>query len=122
MLIVWSDIVARTTWRLARSVDKVNGARKMVNKEVSGFVVRNGGLAIRHMVLEVDTWRYLRRDGVHLNDVGFGNTGWDKANIEGLAGHTRVRLYPGVCCGVMLVFAGEGLNPSYGKVWDPSVV
>lgn len=59
MLIVWLDIVARTTWRLARSVDKVNGARKMVNKEVSGFVVRNGGLAIRHMVLEVDTWRLL---------------------------------------------------------------
>lgn len=32
--------------------------------------MRNGGLGIRHMELEVETWRYLRGDGVHLNEVG----------------------------------------------------
>lgn len=70
MLIVWSDMVALTTWRLARSVERVNKARKKVNRDVSKFVVKNGGLAIRHLELEVDTWRYLRGDGVHLNAVG----------------------------------------------------
>lgn len=70
MLIVWLDMIARTTWRLARSVERVNKARKKVNRDVSRFVVKNGGLAIRHLELEVDTWRYLRGDGVHLHAVG----------------------------------------------------
>lgn len=57
MIIVWSNIVARTTWRLARSVERINKARKKVNMYISRFVVRNGGLAIRHSELEVETWR-----------------------------------------------------------------
>lgn len=67
---VWSEVVARTRWRLARSVEALNKARKKVNRAVSKFVGRNGGLFVRHPELEVDTWRYLRGDGVHLNDVG----------------------------------------------------
>lgn len=70
MVIVWSDMVARTSWRMARSVDGVNRARKKINREVSKFVVNNGGLAVRHLELEFETWRYLRADGVHLNEVG----------------------------------------------------
>lgn len=70
MIIVWSDMVARMCWRMARSVEGVNRARKKINREVSKFVVSCGGLAIRHMELEFETWRYLRRDGVHLNEVG----------------------------------------------------
>lgn len=31
------------TWRLARSVERLNKARKKVNRDVSRFVVRNGG-------------------------------------------------------------------------------
>lgn len=70
MVIVWSDMVARTTWRMARSFEGVNRARREINREVSKFMVKNGGSAIRHLELEFETWRYLRRDGVHLNDVG----------------------------------------------------
>ncbi|XP_018424803.1 PREDICTED: NXPE family member 1-like [Nanorana parkeri] len=43
MIIVWSDVVARTAWQMAWSVDRVNKARIKVNKEVGRFVARNGG-------------------------------------------------------------------------------
>lgn len=70
MVVVWSDIVARMTWRMARSVEGINRARRKINREVSKFMVRKGGLAIRHLELEFETWRYLKKDGVHLNEVG----------------------------------------------------
>ncbi|PIO30058.1 hypothetical protein AB205_0079610 [Aquarana catesbeiana] len=70
MVLIWSDMVGRLSWRWAWSVKKVDRARIKVNKEVSRFFIKNGGLAIRHRELEVDTWRYLRSDGVHLNEVG----------------------------------------------------
>lgn len=60
--VVLSDIVARLSWRGARSVDKLNKARSKVNKEVGRFIARNGGVVVRHFELEIDTWRYLRRD------------------------------------------------------------
>ncbi|XP_040176798.1 polysialoglycoprotein-like [Rana temporaria] len=69
-IVVWSDMVARSTWRMARSVEGVNRARRKINRNVGRFVLRNGGLVVRHPELEVDTWRYLRSDGVHLTDVG----------------------------------------------------
>lgn len=69
-IFVWSDMVARTAWRLARSVAGLNRARVKVNKAVAKFFVRNGGLAVRHRELEEETWRFLRSDGVHLNAIG----------------------------------------------------
>lgn len=69
-IVLWSDMVARTSWRMARSVEGVNRARKKINRDISKFMVRNGCLAIRHPELEFETWRYLRVDWVHLNDVG----------------------------------------------------
>lgn len=66
---VWSDILGRTSWRFARSVDALNRARVKVNKEV-GKLARNVGFVAQHRKLEVDTWRYLRGNGVHLNAVG----------------------------------------------------
>lgn len=70
MLVVWSNIVARTTWRLVQSVDRINKAHINVNKMVGRFVIQNRGLVIRHRELEKDTGLYLRRDGVHLSAVG----------------------------------------------------
>lgn len=70
-IVVWSDMVARTSWRLAAvSVAWVNKTRIKVNKVVAKFFVRNGGLAIRHRDLEKETWLLLRGDGVHLSAVG----------------------------------------------------
>ncbi|CAI9564345.1 unnamed protein product, partial [Staurois parvus] len=70
MVVVWSDIVARPSWRWARSVERLNKARIKVNREVGSFFSHHGGFVVRHLELEVDTWRYLRCDGVHLNAVG----------------------------------------------------
>lgn len=39
MLVLWSDIVARTTWGLARSVDRINKGCNKVNKMVGRFVI-----------------------------------------------------------------------------------
>ena len=70
MLLVWSDIIARTTWRMARSVCRLNKGRIKVNKAIGRFVARHGGLVIRHIELEEDVGLYLRGDGIHLSDVG----------------------------------------------------
>lgn len=37
-VVVWSDIVGHTTWRFARSVDKLNRARVKINKEIGKFI------------------------------------------------------------------------------------
>lgn len=88
MVIVWSDIVARTNWRLARSVDRLNKTRIKVNKRVGQFVIRNGGLVVRHRELEKDVGLYLRRDGVHLSEVGIDL--WSMGLEEGIRRALRV--------------------------------
>ncbi|XP_040184087.1 uncharacterized protein LOC120917109 [Rana temporaria] len=69
-VVVWSDIVARTSWNLAMSAAKLNKAKIKVNKEVAKMFVSNGGLAIRHGDMEKQPQLFLREDGVHLNSVG----------------------------------------------------
>lgn len=58
-ILAWSDIVGRSDWCLARSVDKLNNARIKGNKEVAIFFVRNGCPAVRLLELEGDNWIYL---------------------------------------------------------------
>lgn len=70
LVVVWSDIIGRTSWRFARSVEKLNKARIKINKEMRRFVMCNGGFVVRHHDLKVDTWRYLQSYGVHLNAIG----------------------------------------------------
>lgn len=69
-MLAWSDMVARTSWRLARSMEGINKARIKVNKAVARFFVRNRGLTVRRLELEQGIGLYLRADGVHLNTVG----------------------------------------------------
>ncbi|XP_069812933.1 uncharacterized protein [Dendropsophus ebraccatus] len=82
LITVWSDIVPRSTWRTARSVERLNKARIKVNRAVSGFVIRNGGVAVRHVDLESRGEEYWIRDGVHLNAVGMDL--WALALQEGV--------------------------------------
>ncbi|KAM3918942.1 uncharacterized protein RB166_013679 [Leptodactylus fuscus] len=70
IVVVWSDIVPRKVWRAARSVERINKARIKVNRAVSGFVSRNGGVSVRHTELEPGVGEFWLRDGVHLNAVG----------------------------------------------------
>ncbi|XP_056378996.1 translation initiation factor IF-2-like [Hyla sarda] len=77
IFIIWSDIVARLKWRRARSVASLNRARAKVNRVVSRFVARNGGLAVRHRELEVASSEFLGPDGVHLNPIGTDLWAWE---------------------------------------------
>ncbi|XP_040294350.1 uncharacterized protein LOC121005644 [Bufo bufo] len=70
VIIVWSDIVPRKVWRGARSVESLNKARIKVNRAVGRFMARNGGVVVRHEVLEKGEGAFWRADGVHLNAVG----------------------------------------------------
>ncbi|XP_056409990.1 uncharacterized protein LOC130338806 [Hyla sarda] len=70
IVVVWSDIVARFKWREARSVIRLNKARAKVNRVVSRFMARNGGLVVRHRELESPSWDFMDADGVHLNPLG----------------------------------------------------
>ena len=81
-VLVWSEIVARTQWRKARSVTKLNRARTRVNRVVGKFLARLGGLVVRHQELETNVGMYLRRDGVHLTDVGIAL--WSMGIQEGI--------------------------------------
>ncbi|XP_044124486.1 uncharacterized protein LOC122919488 [Bufo gargarizans] len=82
LIVVWSDVVARRSWRFARSVDRINKARAKLNKEVGRFVRRQGGLVVRHQELEAASAQFLRADGVHLNELGIDM--WALGIQEGL--------------------------------------
>lgn len=70
IILVWSDIVARLSWRRVRSVPGINKARAKLNRSVGKFVARNGGVVIRHTALEVADPDLMWHDGVHLNCYG----------------------------------------------------
>ncbi|XP_056389246.1 uncharacterized protein LOC130356936 [Hyla sarda] len=70
LVLVWSEMVARQKWRQARSVVAINKARIKVNKAVSKFVARNGGLVARHRDLEEGGADFVASDGIHLNGMG----------------------------------------------------
>lgn len=87
-VIVWSEMMARTSWSMAMSVERLNKARIKVNKEVGKFFVRNGGLTIRHRDLEKEPQLFLKEDGVHLNAVGIDI--WSLGLQEGIQRALRV--------------------------------
>lgn len=88
ILLVWSDIVARKSWRNARSVPGMNRARVKLNKAVGRFIARNGGIVVRHKDLEELDDALLRPDGVHLNAIGLDI--WTLGLREGLEQAVRV--------------------------------
>ncbi|XP_075718009.1 uncharacterized protein LOC142759574 [Rhinoderma darwinii] len=69
-VIVWSEVIARTHWRGARSAVAIERSRRLLNVRISRFVRSIGGVAICHLMLEGDNGDVLLSDGVHLNDIG----------------------------------------------------
>ncbi|OCT55985.1 hypothetical protein XELAEV_18004116mg, partial [Xenopus laevis] len=70
VVIIWSEMVPRLVWRWARDHAAMERSRIKVNKLMSTFVRRSGGVVVRHKVLETATPGYYRKDGVHLSEVG----------------------------------------------------
>ncbi|KAM8972477.1 uncharacterized protein RCH25_018195 [Pelodytes ibericus] len=68
--VVWSEIVPRFQWRHARGQVALGKCRSKINRLMSAFVRRMGGVAVRHRELEAHLPGYYRADGVHLSDIG----------------------------------------------------
>lgn len=87
MTFVWSEIVPRSL--LARDVPGpcLENFRRKVNAQVSKFVRRIGGVVVHHRDLEGDNTDLLRRDGVHLNEIGLDifNLGLQRGVEQALA-------------------------------------
>lgn len=66
---MWSDIVTHRVWGQTRPPQGLNKARVKLNKVVSRFVARNGGLVVRHKDLELLDNGLLRPDSAHLNAI-----------------------------------------------------
>lgn len=70
VILVWSEMVPRVIWQGARDAEAVERARRTVNSRMARFIRSRSGVVVRHRLLEGDNRRYMRRDGVHLNEVG----------------------------------------------------
>ncbi|XP_031756771.1 filaggrin-2-like isoform X2 [Xenopus tropicalis] len=70
IIVVWSEIIPRLVWRHARDARAIEKCRKKVNKLLSPYVRRFGGVVVRHSMLEEQLVGYYFRDGVHLSEVG----------------------------------------------------
>ncbi|XP_068104583.1 uncharacterized protein [Hyperolius riggenbachi] len=82
VVIVWSEIVKRHSWRDVRSVKGIDRARIKINRDVSKFVKSRGWVVVRHRDLEDDSADLFEEDGVHLNDTG--NDIWCEGIQEGI--------------------------------------
>lgn len=71
MRIVWSTIIPRLNWRGACNIDKVNKARRQVNKEICQGVSKCGlGSVVNHHRIKISNLEYFRVYGVHLSEAG----------------------------------------------------
>ncbi|OCT89893.1 hypothetical protein XELAEV_18018506mg [Xenopus laevis] len=69
LIILWSQMVPRRYWRYERSHTAIERVRVKVNMAISKFVRQQGGIAVRHRLMEEGT-DYLHQDGIHLTDLG----------------------------------------------------
>ncbi|OCT57735.1 hypothetical protein XELAEV_18003071mg [Xenopus laevis] len=70
VVVVWSEMVPRLVWRWARDHSAMERSRIKLNKLLSAFVRRSGGVVIWHKDLEKALPGYYRRDGFHLSEIG----------------------------------------------------
>ncbi|XP_041444407.1 serine/arginine repetitive matrix protein 2-like isoform X3 [Xenopus laevis] len=70
IILVWSEITPRLVWRFARDIQAIERSRGKVNKLLSIFIRKSGGIVVRHRGLEDKTKGCFSTDGVHLSDIG----------------------------------------------------
>ena len=68
--LVWSDILARISYRNASNDNKMEKTRKTLNSALRAHTRKLGGKSIRHPGINWDLPHLFRNDGVHLNDRG----------------------------------------------------
>ncbi|OCT55780.1 hypothetical protein XELAEV_18004040mg [Xenopus laevis] len=70
IILVWSEITPRLVWRFARDIQAIERSRGKVNKLLSIFIRKSGGIVVRHRGLEDKMKGCFSTDGVHLSDIG----------------------------------------------------
>lgn len=70
IVVVSSEMVPRVVWQEARDAGAVERAHRTVNARMARFIQSRDGVVVRHRQLEGDNRMLMRRDGVHLNDIG----------------------------------------------------
>ncbi|OCU00386.1 hypothetical protein XELAEV_18006160mg, partial [Xenopus laevis] len=70
VVIVWSEMIGRTTWRWARDMAVMIRSRQKLNKLIGAFIRQSGGIMVRHKSLESRLPGYFAADKVHLSVVG----------------------------------------------------
>ena len=68
--LIWSDILARVSYRDASNNNKMEKTRKTLNSALRAHTRKLGGKSIRHPGINWDLPHLFRNDGVHLNDRG----------------------------------------------------
>ena len=72
ILVVFSEVLPRVHYPGAISHDKVEKARKTLNRRVRSLLGRVGGHVIRHPSIKRESTHLFRHDGVHLSVEGLG--------------------------------------------------
>ncbi|KAM4664195.1 uncharacterized protein O3C94_012357 [Discoglossus pictus] len=70
MKIVWSEIIQRFVWKMAKNPSALVRKCKKLNKSISSFTRKSGGLTVRHHGLEGDVKHLFMDDGVSINHQG----------------------------------------------------
>ncbi|XP_053249182.1 tumor susceptibility gene 101 protein isoform X1 [Podarcis raffonei] len=69
-ILVWSNIVPRKAWSQDMSHEFMEKSRKRVNREISSFMERIGGIIIKHDSLVPESPGLFHLDGVLLSESG----------------------------------------------------
>lgn len=68
--LLWSEQLPRRAWRHARSVRRIDVARKRLNAYIGNRVAAQGGGVVRHPMIGWKDAHLFRPDGVHLSNEG----------------------------------------------------
>jgi len=74
--LIWSDMLPRTAWRYAHSLQGAENSRIRLNRKARARIFEESGMAIRYSNID---YSCLLSDGVHLTDRG---NELFKANLE----------------------------------------
>lgn len=68
--IMWSDILMRRYWHVARKGSKIELVRKRVNHEIAKFLTNDKHFVVHHPNIRARETALYRFDGTHLTNVG----------------------------------------------------
>lgn len=71
-VLVWSQILPRTNWRYSQDSVAMENFRIRLNRAAAKAVLNLGGCYIKHPDLLKNITQFLRPDGVHLTELGYG--------------------------------------------------